>query len=153
DHSHGIFTLPHALHPLWLVNVAVMPTRRLQAVRTPRLELLADPKYLGAQPGSIAALHTWSQPLVLPPHGPCLVTGGGLTTDGPWQAVRHGFLLPVRVVMAGFRGTLLAALRQALAQEARALPAGVRPPQLLNRLARLGHPRKTTWNVPIRERS
>jgi hypothetical protein len=40
-------------------------------------ELLGDPKYLGAQPGLIAALHTWSQTLVLHPHLHCLVTGGG----------------------------------------------------------------------------
>ena len=39
--------------------------------------LLGDPKYLGAQPGIIAALHTWSQTLVLHLHVHCLVTGVG----------------------------------------------------------------------------
>jgi hypothetical protein len=66
--------------------------------------------------------------------------------------VRHGFLLPVRVVMAVFRGKLLAAIRQALAHEALALPEAIRPQQMLNLLTRLGHPRKTKWNVHIRER-
>src|SRR5215471_13894436 len=44
------------------------------------------PQYLGAQPGLLAALHTWSQTLVLHPHVHCLVTGGGLTPDGHWKA-------------------------------------------------------------------
>jgi len=152
DHYHVIFTLPHDLNPLWLANVPLMTTLLFQAVRDTLGTLLADPKYLGAQPGIIAALHTWSQTLVLHPHLHCLVTGGGLTADGSWKAVRQGFLLPVRVVMAVFRGKLLAAIRQALACEELRLPEGSRPQQMLNLLRRLGHPRKTKWNVHIRER-
>jgi hypothetical protein len=152
DHYHVIFTLPHDLNPLWLANVAVMTTLLFQAVRDTLGTLLADPKYLGAQPGIIAALHTWSQTLVLHPHVHCLVTGGGLTPEGQWKAVRHGFLLPVRVVMAVFRGKLLAMIRQALAREDLALPEGMRPQPFLNVLHRLGHPRKMKWNVHIRER-
>jgi hypothetical protein len=152
DHYHAIFTLPHALNPLWLANVPGMTTLLFQAVRATLVELLAAPKYLGAQPGMIAALHTWRQTLVLHPHVHCLVTGGGRTPDGQWKAVRNGFLLPVRVVMAVFRGKLLAAIRQALARAELALPEGMRPQQLLNLLTRLGHPKKTKWNVHIRER-
>src|SRR5262249_60930788 len=110
---HVIFTLPHELNPLWLANVQVMTTLLFQAVRDTLGVLLGDPKYLGAQPGIIAALHTWSQTLVLYPHVHCLVTGGGLTPDGHWKAVHHGFLLPAREVMAVFRGTMSAAIRQA----------------------------------------
>src|SRR6267143_810169 len=77
DHYHVIFTLPHDLNPLWLANVPVMSTLLFQTVRETLFDLLADPKYLGAQPGMIAALHTWSQTLVLHPHVHCLVTGGG----------------------------------------------------------------------------
>src|SRR5262249_6095137 len=75
-----------------------------QAVRDTLWTLLADPQYRGAQPGMIAALHTWSQTLVLHPHVHCLVTGGGLTPEGDWKASRNGVLLPARVVMAVFRG-------------------------------------------------
>jgi hypothetical protein len=152
DHYHVIFTLPHDLNPLWLANVAGMTTLLFQAVRDTLCTLLADPKDLGAQPGILAALHTWSQTLVLHPHVHCLVTGGGLTADGQWKAVRNGFLLPVRVVMAVFRGKLLAAIRQALAREELLVPEGMRLQQVLNLLTRLGHPQKTTWNVHIRER-
>jgi hypothetical protein len=152
DHYHVIFTLPHDLNPLWLANVPVMSGLRFQAVRATLVELLVAPKYLGAQPGILAARHTWSQTLVLHPHVHCLVTGGGLRADGQWKAVRHGFLLPVRVVMAVFRGKLLAAIRQALARAELVLPEVIRPQQMLNLLTRLGHPRKTKWNVHIRER-
>jgi len=152
DHYHVICTLPHDLNPLWLANVPVMTTLLFQAVRDTLGTLLADPKYLGAQPGILAALHTWSQTLVLHPHVHCLVTGGGLTVDGQWKAVRNGFLLPARVVMAVFRGKMLAAIRQALVREALTLPEAVRPQQMLNLLTRLGHPRKTPWNVRIMER-
>ena len=152
DHYHVIFTLPHELNPLWLANVPVMTTLLFQAVRDTLGTLLADPKYLGAQPGILAALHTWSQTLVLHPHLHCLVTGGGLTPAGQWVAVRHGFLLPARVVMAVFRGKMVAAIRQTLARGALALPEPMRPQQLINLLNRLGHPTKTKWNVRIMER-
>src|SRR4030095_11261361 len=57
DHSHVICHLPHDSTPLWLANVPVMTTLLLQALCDTLVELLADPKYLGAQPGIIAALH------------------------------------------------------------------------------------------------
>ena len=153
DHDHVIFTIPHDLNPLWREHSALMTARLFTAVRATLLTLLADPKYLGAQPGIIAALHTWGQTLVLHPHIHCLVTGGGLTPDGQWQAVQNGFLLPVRVAMAVFRGTCLAALRTAWERGDLQLPDGLRPQQFLNLLNRLGHPKKTRWNVHMQERS
>ena len=53
---------------MWLANVPVMTTLLFQAVRDTLCTLLADPKYLGVQPGILAALHTWSQTLVLHQH-------------------------------------------------------------------------------------
>src|SRR6266516_4623107 len=132
DHYHVIFTLPHDLNPLWLANVPLMTTLLFQAVRDTLGTLLADPKYLGAQPGILAALHTWSQTLVLHPHLHCLVTGGGLTPAGQWVTVRNGFLLPVRVVMAVFRGKMLDALRRAVDRDELVLPEAMRPQQWLN---------------------
>jgi hypothetical protein len=113
------------------------------------LELLDDAKYLGAQPGIIATLHTWSQTLVLHPHVHCLVTGGGLQAAGQWVAVRNGFLLPMRVVMAVFRGKLRAAIHQSLQHGQLTLPEGKSRQQLENLLNKLG---RQKWNVHIRER-
>jgi hypothetical protein len=122
DHYHVIFTLPDELRGLWLANVRVMTNLLFATVHETLDELLGDAKYLGACPGLIAALHTWSQTLVLQPHLHCLVTGGGLTDEGHWHPVRHGFLLPVRVVMAVFRGKLLAAMDAAVHKGTLTLP-------------------------------
>jgi hypothetical protein len=72
-----LFTLPHERTPLWLTNVSMMTARLFQAVRDTLGTFLAAPKSLGAQPGILAALHTWSPTRVLPPPVHCLVTGGG----------------------------------------------------------------------------
>ena len=152
DHYHAIFTIPHDLNAVWLGNVRLMTSLVFAAARDTLVALLGDPKYLGAQPGIIAGLHTWGQTLVLHPHIHCLVTGGGLTPDGHWVAAHNGYLLPGRVVMAVFRGKLLAALRHALHRGDLALPGEMRPQQFLNLLNRLGHKTKTRWNVRIMAR-
>jgi hypothetical protein len=128
--------------------VGVLATVLFRAAWATLRELLADPKYLGATPGMIAALHTWGQTLVLHPHLHCLVTGGGLAED-TWKAVRNGYLLPARVVMPVFRGKLLQALHKALEAEQLTLPAGMPLPQLRMLLHRLG---RQPWHVQIMER-
>jgi Putative transposase/Transposase zinc-binding domain len=149
EHDHVIFTMPDELRGLWLAHVRAMTNLVFATVHETLDELLGDAKYLGACPGLIAALHTWSQTLVLPPHLHCLVTGGGLTDAGQWHPVRHGFLLPVRVVMAVFRGKLLAAMDAAVQRGTLTLPDGM----LLRHWAilrpKLG---RQKWNVHIRER-
>jgi len=77
------------------------------------------------------------------------VTGGGWTADGAWRRVRGGYLLPVRVVAALFRGKLLAALRAGLADGTLRVPEGIRPQALTNERNRLGRVR---WNVYLKER-
>jgi hypothetical protein len=135
DHYHVIFTIPHALNDLWLANVAVMTQLLFASVHDTLCELLGDRKYLGARAGIIATLHTWTQTLLLHPHLHCLVTGGGLNEAGEWVAVRNDYLLPMRVVMALFRGKLLAAMRQGVAHgmlkplRGQEPPAGEEPAQ------------------------
>jgi hypothetical protein len=149
ERYHGIFTMPHELNDLWLANVAVMTQLLFASVHDTLLELLGDVKYLGATPGMIATLHTWSQTLLLHPHIHALVTGGGLNTAGQWVAVRHGVLLPMRVVMAVFRGKLLAAIRQALELGRLTPPQGKRRQQVDKLLNKLG---RSKWNVHSRDR-
>jgi len=148
DHYHVIFTLPSELHGLWLANVRRMAHLLFITAWATLSEVLGDPKYLGATPGMLAALHTWGQTLVLHPHLHCLVTGGGW--DGEqWRAVRNGYLLPARVVMPVFRGKLLAVLHGALDTGQLRLPAGVTLPQLRMVLNRLG---RQPWHVQIMTR-
>jgi hypothetical protein len=62
-HHHLIFTLPHDLNGLWVLNTAVMTGILFRAVQETLLELTADPRYLGAEPGFLLALHTWGRSL------------------------------------------------------------------------------------------
>jgi Transposase zinc-binding domain/Putative transposase len=138
EHYRVIFTMPHELNALWLANVEAMSQLLFASVHDTLCELLGDAKYLGATPGVIATLHTWSQTLLLHPHLHCLVTGGGLTDAGQWVAVRHGFLRPMRVVMAGFRGQLQAAIRQGVHQGRLTPPKGKSRQQVDNVRNKLG---------------
>lgn len=157
DHYHAIFTIPQELHAIWLGNITLMITLLFSSVRDTLFDLLGDSKYLGAKPGIIAALHTWSQTQTLHPHIHCLVSGGGLTDSGKaelsscqWISVKNGFLLPTRVVMKRFRTILIKAIRKVYEQGKLRLPEGVRHQQFLNLLNKLQY--KTKWNVHIRER-
>lgn len=76
-HDHVIFTVPHALTPLWHGNLTQMTGLLLQSVRDTMMELLGAPKSLGAQPGLMAAFHRGGRTLVWHPHRHGLVTGGG----------------------------------------------------------------------------
>ena len=149
EHYQVIFTMPSELHGLWRANVAVRTTLLLASVRDTVLEWLGDPKYLGATPGIMATLHTWSQTLLLHPHMHALVTGGGLSRIGQWVPVRHGFLLPSRVVMALFRGKLLAAIDTAVCEGQLMWPGGLTPRHWETLRNQLG---RQKWNVHIRER-
>ena len=149
DHYHVVFTLPHALLPLWQWNRAVMARRLFQAARETLITLLKDPRHLGAVPGIIMALHTWGRTLNHHPHIHCLVSGGGLTAGGDWKAVKNGYLLPIRVVKALFRGKLLGALREDLDGQVLRLPATTTAEQWTHCLKELY---KQNWNVCLRER-
>jgi hypothetical protein len=107
-----IFTLPHELHALWRWNRALLTEVLFGSVRETLLTLLSDPKWLCAQPGIVATLHTWSRTLSFHAHVHCLISGGGLTVPGCWQPVRMGYLLPVAVVRALFRGQVLGAIEE-----------------------------------------
>lgn len=75
--------------------------------------LSGDKKYLGAQTGMIAVLHSWGQNLHYHPHIHCLVPAGGLTKTGEWVAARKNYLVPVRALSALFRAKYISFLRRA----------------------------------------
>jgi hypothetical protein len=111
---HLVFTLPEGLRPLALRNQKVVYNLLFQAAAETLLQLTKDRKYLGAEIGCIALLHTWSQTLIDHPHLHCLVTAGGLSPDGRrWISSRRGFFLPVKVLSALFRGKFLDRFKKA----------------------------------------
>jgi len=145
-HWHVIFTIPHQLNILWQLNTALMMDALFAAARDTLLELLADPRHLGAQPGLQLALHTWTRPLDLHPHIHALVSDGGLR-EGVWVAPRRSHFLPAKVVMMLFRGKLLDALRNLHAAQQLRLPDAMSPERFTSLLNRLG--RKVKWNVRV----
>jgi hypothetical protein len=72
------------------------------------LKLSADPRYVGGRVGVMAVLHTWGSNLTYHPHVHCLVTGGGLSSDGQtWMPAREDYLVPVKALSRLFRGRFL----------------------------------------------
>lgn len=126
EYHHVVFPLPEALAELARQRPRLVYGLLFAAASAAVLELAAAPKYLGAQVGLVAMLHTWGQTLSLHPHLHVLASGGGLSCnrrgevdEAPcWRSCRPGFFLPVRVLSRLFRGKLLAGLRRALADEA-----------------------------------
>jgi hypothetical protein len=149
DYYHVIFTLPHDLNPLWRWNVRRMTALLFGTMRDTVYEFLQDPKYLGATPGILAALHTWGQTLVLHPHLHCLITAGGVTPEGQWREAKRRFLFPIRAVSVVFRGKFLAAMRRDLEAGRLQLPPDLPAPKVHTLLNKLG---RKKWNVHIRER-
>lgn len=148
-HHHLIFTIPHELNALWCWNRASMAKLLFATVREVLFDLLGDPKYLGATPAFLAALHTWGRSLSLHPHVHVLIADGGLSSSGAWVKPRRSHFLPARVLMMLFRGKFLDALRTALERGALKRPAGTSPERLRSLLNRLG---RKKWNVHIRAR-
>lgn len=126
EYHHLVFTLPQPLAPLAVARPRLVYGLLFEAASAAVQELAADPKYLGAQVGLVAVLHTWGQTLTLHPHLHVVASGGGLACDRHgvlaeqpcWRSCRPGFFLPVRVLSRLFRGKFVAGLRRTWEQGA-----------------------------------
>jgi hypothetical protein len=119
---HLVFTVPPALHPFFFVD----DRAGYQALFAAAMETVSEVarSRLGATPGAIAVLHTWTQTLRFHPHVHCIVTGGGLSLDRTrWIGTRPSFFLPVRVLSKVFRGKLLERFESAVASRSLPMPA------------------------------
>lgn len=148
DHFHVVFTISDELYTLWRLNRKVLSRLLFHSARDTLIELLGDEKYLGAQPGLIASLHTWSRTLLLHPHLHVLVTGGGFSESHGWRSVRRSYLLPFEVVRKLFRGKFLSGIGIAFGRGELVLPEGMQPYQFRNLLNKLG---RKPWNVYLKE--
>jgi len=111
---HVVFTLPHELGPLALRNRLFIFDLLFSSASRTLLELGRDEHRLGALLGVTAVLHTWTRDLRFHPHVHCIVTGGGLATDGGrWISSRQKHLFSVRVLSDLFRGKFLDGLARA----------------------------------------
>lgn len=90
---HVVFTVPQELKALALRNPVRIYDLMFAAASETLLELGHDPERLGGLLGVTAVLHTWTRSLVYHPHIHCIVTGGGLASDGAtWTPTRRRFL-------------------------------------------------------------
>ena len=107
---HVVFTLPHELNPLMFCNQKLLYGLLHKCCAQTILELSADRKYLGAQPGIIQVLHTWNQELGYHVHMHCIISGAGLTPDRRIRSASAKFFIPVRVLRDKFKGKYLSLL-------------------------------------------
>jgi hypothetical protein len=130
SYIHVVFTVPHPLAHLALVNKKVFYDLLFHATAETLLKVAADPKHLGAQIGFFAVLHSWGQNLLFHPHIHCLIPAGGLSSDHTrWIHPRYPFFLPVGVLSRVFRGKFVAALQRRFQQRQLIFPGSLRPLQ------------------------
>lgn len=148
-HHHLVFTVPHDLNDLWLLNQALLGDLLFSSARHALFTLAADSRYLGAVPGALMALHTWGQQLTLHPHIHCLVTAGGADASGQWRHSRRKYFLPARPLMVLFRSACLRELRRLSERGLLRLPDGWSERDVERLVRRLW---RVKWNIHVRER-
>jgi hypothetical protein len=107
------FTLPQELRPLARAEPRKVYAILMTAAAQSLLKLTRDPRHLGATPGIVGVLHTWTRAMLFHPHVHFLVTAGGLSRDrSRWVApTSRRFLVPGYVVSPIFRAKVRDALK------------------------------------------
>jgi hypothetical protein len=111
DYYHIVATIPEEIRHLFLSQQKFMYALFMRTVAGAVIDLARDRKYLGATPGILMVLHTWTCLLHYHPHVHLLVSGGGVSDDGrSWCEPPGQFLVPVRalsrLIAARFRDAL-----------------------------------------------
>ncbi|MFN2190510.1 MAG: transposase [Candidatus Promineifilaceae bacterium] len=94
---HLVATVPSELRSLFLRHQRMFYGLLMKSAADAVRDLAAEKRYVGAEVGILAVLHTWTGRLHHHPHVHMLVTGGGVTEDGTaWHEAPNDFLVPVR---------------------------------------------------------
>lgn len=111
---HVVFTLPHSLNDLISFNRRLLYNLLFSCVAETMRVFSGDERYLGAQCGYLALLHTWGQKLGAHVHLHLIVAGGGITCGGEWKELPYKgrFMFPVRAVSKMFRGKFISKLKR-----------------------------------------
>ena len=123
NYFHVVFTVPHDLNQLFLLNQKLLYSLFHKVSSQTLLELSADPKFLGAVPGIIQILHTWGQKLDFHPHIHAIISGAGLSPDLKLKKCGRSFFIPVKVLSRKFRGKFLFHLKALHDSDALSLPS------------------------------
>ena len=114
DYFHAVATVPSELHGVFWREQKYMYGLLMKVSAEAVKELCAKKRHLGALPGILSVLHTWTGELRFHPHVHMLITGGGITPDGEhFEPARGEFLVPVAVLSR----KIAAKFRQALEKE------------------------------------
>jgi hypothetical protein len=97
---HVVFTLPFEFNSLVMGNRTMLLNQLFKSAHYTLLKLGQDDKWLGAKLGIVSILHTHGQDLSFHPHVHCIVSGGGVDTEGKWKCLRRkdNFLFPRRIM-------------------------------------------------------
>jgi len=111
---HTVFTLPHELNPLIMVNKPVMLALLFTAVKETLQVFARDPQWrIEGQLGFISVLHTWNQKLMDHVHLHCIIPAGALSFDRKkWIAARKKYLFRVQSLAKEFRKRYLTKLEK-----------------------------------------
>ncbi len=148
EHFHVIFTLPHELNVLWLYNHRWFTEQLFKVVSEVLKQLLKEGRHLGAEAGILLSLHSWGRNLSLHPHIHALVTAGGLR-GSEWIKSKSGYLVPVQILKAVYRGKWLAALNQARKEKTLQLPPDWTEDRWRSMLRVIA---RKEWNIRIQNR-
>lgn len=118
SYFHLVFTLPSEYRELVRRNQKTAYGVLFKAATAAVMKLAADQRYLGAQIGIVAVLHTWTRAMVYHPHVHLLVPGVGINRDGAVAYFpRRAYLVPVKALSRIFRAKFIAMLKSALPEE------------------------------------
>jgi hypothetical protein len=106
---HTVFTLPHELNPVVLVNKRVLLNLLFRSASETLMQFGRNPDNgLGGTMGFITFLHTWDQRLKDHFHLHCLIPGGVLSLDGRrWLQCPHDYLFSQKALGRVFRGKFM----------------------------------------------
>jgi hypothetical protein len=108
---HGVFTLPAQLRTIAYMNKKVVYNLMFKSIAETLLVLAKEDQYIGGEPAITLVLHTWTRELQYHPHVHCIISGGGLSSDGKrWLSARQNYLFPVRRMSAIFKSLFLTKL-------------------------------------------
>jgi hypothetical protein len=111
EYFHVVFTTPHVLNPLVLLNKKAFYSILFKA-SADTLKEVAKTR-IGGEIGFVSVLHSWGQNLFLHPHIHMIVAGGALSKNKKnFLPCTKGYLLPLKVLSQVFRGKFLSALEK-----------------------------------------
>lgn len=123
---HLIATVPSQLRSLFLRHQKILYGLLIKIAAESVRDLAAQKRFVGAEVGLLAVLHTWTGQLHHHPHVHMLVTGGGVTADGTaWHDASKDFLVPVRKLSPMIAKRFAAALEKTHPELFAQIPAAV----------------------------